>query len=55
MENSSPFRIKKHFPYLKKSQNNDTTESESTDQHCEPVNSSGGLEQTVGRGQSQVL
>jgi hypothetical protein len=55
MENSSPFRIEKHFPYLKKSQNNDTTESESTDQHCEPVNSSGGLEQTVGRGQSQVL
>ena len=55
MQNSMPFRIEKPFPFLIKSQNNESTESESTDEHCEPVNPSGGLEQVVGRGQSQVL
>ena len=55
MQNSMPFRIEKPFPFLIKSQNNESTESESADEHCEPVNSSGGLEQVVGRGQSQVL
>ena len=55
MKNSAPHRIEKPFPFLIKSQQNESTESESTDEHCEPVNPSGGLEQVVGRGQSQVL
>ena len=55
MQNSMPFRIEKSFPFLIKSQNNESTESESADEHCEPINPSGGLEQVVGRGQSQVL
>jgi hypothetical protein len=57
MKENTPFKIEKPFPYLIKSQQNDTTESESkpANLYCEPVNSSGGLEQTVGRGQSQVL
>lgn len=55
MENSMPFRIAKPFPYHIKSQNNESTESESTDINCEPTDTSGGLEQVVGRGQSKVL
>jgi len=55
MQNCSPFRIEKPFPYHIKSQQNESTESESTDIHCEPTDTSGGLEQVVGRGQSKVL
>jgi hypothetical protein len=55
MQNSSPFRIEKPFPYHIKSQQNESTESESTDIHCEPIDTSGGFEQVVGRGQSKVL
>ena len=55
MQNSAPFKIEKSFPYLTKSQQNDTTESRPTDLYCEPVNPSGGLIQTVGRGQGEVL
>ena len=54
MQNSSPFRIEKPFPFLIKSQQNES-ESESADINCEPVDTSGGLEQTVGKRQSQVL
>jgi len=54
MQNISPFRIEKPFPYLIKSQQNES-KSESTNEHCESINPSGGLEQTVGRGQSKVL
>ena len=52
MQNSLPFRIEKPFPYHIKSQQNESTESESTNEHCEPVNLAGGLEQVVGRRQS---
>jgi hypothetical protein len=52
MQNSMPFRIEKPFPFLIKSQNNESAESESTNEHCESVNPSGGLEQVVGRRQS---
>jgi hypothetical protein len=55
MQNSSPFRIEKPFPYITKSQQNDTTESRPTDLYCEPVNPSGGLIQTVGKRQGEVL
>ena len=55
MQNSSPFKIEKPFPYLTKSQQNESTESESADINCQSVNPSGGLEQTVGKRQSQVL
>jgi len=56
MQNSTPSRIEKPFPYLIKSQQNESTEqSEPTDINCEPTDTSGGLEQVVGRGQSQVL
>jgi hypothetical protein len=51
MQNSSPFRIEKPFPYHIKSQQNESTESESTDIHCESANPSGGLEQVVGKRQ----
>jgi len=54
MENSSPFRIEKPFPYHTKSQN-DTTESRPTSLYCEPVDTSGGLVQTVGKRQSPIL
>ena len=50
MQNSSPFRIEKPFPYHIKSQQNESTES--TNEHCESVNLAGGLEQVVGRRQS---
>lgn len=52
MQNSMPFRIEKPFPFLIKSQQNESTESEPTDIHCESANPSGGLEQVVGRRQS---
>jgi hypothetical protein len=55
MQNSAPFRIEKPFPYHIKQNQNDTTESGPTDQHCEPVNPSGGSLETVGRGQGEVL
>lgn len=55
MKNSTPHRIEKPFPYLIKSQNNESTESESADINCESANPSGGLEQTVGKRQSKVL
>ena len=54
MQNSSPYRIEKPFPYLTKSQQNES-ESESADINCESVNLAGGLEQVVGKRQSQVL
>jgi hypothetical protein len=54
MQNSMPFRIEKPFPFYIKSQNNES-ESEPTDQHCESVNLAGGPLEVVGRGQSQVL
>ena len=50
MQNSSPFKIEKPFPFLIKSQQNES-ESESADINCESVNPSGGLEQTVGKRQ----
>jgi hypothetical protein len=49
MQNSSPFRIEKPFPYHIKSQQNESTEP--TDIHCESANPSGGLEQVVGKRQ----
>jgi hypothetical protein len=52
MKENTPFKIERPFPYHIKSQQNDTTESESTDIHCESANPSGGLEQVVGRRQS---
>lgn len=55
MQNSSPFRIEKPFPYHIKSKQNDRTESDPTDQHCEPVNPSGRPIETVGKRQSEVL
>lgn len=54
MKNSAPHRIEKPFPYLIKSQKqeqDESTESESTDIHCESANPSGGLEQVVGKRQ----
>jgi hypothetical protein len=58
MENTTPFKIVLPFPYLIKSQQNDTTEeseSRPVNLYCEPVDTSGGLIQTVGRRQSEVL
>ena len=55
MQNSAPFRIEKPFPYITKSQQNDTTESRPTNLYCEPVNLAGGLIQTVGKRQGEVL
>ena len=56
MRNCTPFRIEKTFPYLTKSQKNDTEqESRPTSLYCEPVDTSGGFVQTVGRRQSEVL
>jgi hypothetical protein len=57
MQNSMPFRIEKPFPYLIKSQQNDTTKQESrpVNLYCEPVNLARGLIQTVGKRQSEVL
>jgi hypothetical protein len=57
MQNSTPFKIVAPFPYLKKSQQNDTTEQESrpVSLYCEPVNLTGGLIQVVGKRQSEVL
>jgi hypothetical protein len=57
MQNSMPFRIEKPFPYLLKSQQNDTTEQESgpVNLYCEPVDTSGGFIQVVGKRQSEVL
>lgn len=54
MQNSTPYRIEKPFPYLTKSQQNES-ESEPTNEHCQPTDTSGGLEQIVGKRQSQVL
>ena len=54
MQNSSPFRIEKPFPFIIKSQQNES-ESKPISLYCEPVNPSGGLIQVVGKRQSQVL
>jgi hypothetical protein len=53
MKECSPFKIMKPFPYYIKSQQNDTTESESkpANLYCEPVDTTGGFVQTVGRRQ----
>lgn len=54
MKNSAPHRIEKPFPYLIKSQKqeqDESTESEPTNEHCESANPSGGLEQVVGKRQ----
>jgi hypothetical protein len=56
MKECTPFRISKPFPYQIKSQNNDTEqESRPANLYCEPVDTSGGLVQTVGKRQSEVL
>jgi hypothetical protein len=57
MKECIPFKIMKPFPYYIKSQQNDTTESESkpANLYCEPVNLAGGLIEIVGRRQSEVL
>jgi len=57
MRENTPFKIEKPFPYLLKSQQNDTEESESrpVSLYCEPVNLAGGLIKIVGRRQSEVL
>jgi hypothetical protein len=57
MKENTPFKIEKPFPYLLKSQQNDTTEQESrpTSLYCEPVDTSGGFVQVVGKRQSEVL
>jgi hypothetical protein len=57
MKECIPFKIMKPFPYLIKSQQNDTTESESkpANLYCEPVDITGGFVQTVGKRQSEVL
>jgi hypothetical protein len=57
MKENTPFKIEKPFPYLLKSQQNDTTEQESrpTSLYCEPVDTSGGFVKTVGKRQSEVL
>ena len=57
MKNSTPFKIVAPFPYHIKSQQNDTEQSESkpVSLYCEPVDTSGGLVQTVGKRQSEVL
>jgi hypothetical protein len=60
MKECKPFRIKEPFPYFTKSQNKQNeSESESESRpvslYCEPVDTSGGLVQTVGRRQSEVL
>jgi hypothetical protein len=55
MENSSPFRIEKPFPYHTKSQNDTEQESRPVSLYCEPVDITGGLIQTVGKRQSKVL
>jgi hypothetical protein len=57
MENTTPFKIVSPFPFLLKSQQNGTTKQESgpTNLYCEPVNLAGGLIQTVGKRQSEVL
>jgi hypothetical protein len=57
MKENTPFKIEKPFPYLLKSQQNDTEESESrpVSLYCEPINFAGGLIQVVGKRQSEVL
>jgi hypothetical protein len=57
MKENTPFKIERPFPHYIKSQQNDTTESESkpANLYCEPVNLAGGLIEIVGRRQSQVL
>jgi hypothetical protein len=56
MKENTPFKIEKPFPYYIKSQNNDTEqESRPTSLYCEPVDTSGGFVQTVGKRQSEVL
>ena len=57
MQNCKPFRIIQEFPYLIKSQTeqNESTEPRATDIHCESANPSGGLIETVGKRQSEVL
>jgi hypothetical protein len=58
MKENTPFRIEKPFPYLLKSQQNDTeqeSESRAASIYCEPVNLAGGLIQVVGKRQSEVL
>jgi len=53
MKECIPFKIMKNFPYLIKSQQNDTEESESrpVSLYCEPVNLAGGLIEIVGKRQ----
>jgi hypothetical protein len=57
MKENTPFKIEKPFPYLLKSQQNDTEKSESrpVSLYCEPVNLAGGLIEIVGRRQSTLL
>ena len=56
MKENTPFKIERPFPYHIKSQQNDTTtESKPSNLYCEPVDTSGGFVQTVGKRQSEVL
>lgn len=56
MKNTTPFKIQKTFPYLTKSQQNDTTtESKPANLYCEPVDPTGGFIKTVGKRQGEVL
>ena len=59
MKECKPFRIKEPFPFFTKSQNqiNEQQQSEprAASLYCEPVDITGGLVQTVGRRQSEVL
>jgi len=51
MKECIPFRIMKPFPYLIKSQQNETTESVPTSLYCEPIDFAGGLIEIVGKRQ----
>lgn len=58
MKECKPFRIYQEFPYLNKSQNQQNEseqQSRPASLYCEPVDLAGGLVQTVGRRQSEVL
>jgi hypothetical protein len=56
MKENTPFKIERPFQYHIKSQNNDTTtESKPANLYCEPVDTSGGFVQTVGKRQGEVL
>jgi hypothetical protein len=57
MENTTPFKISQPFPYHIKQQKNESEQSESgpANLYCEPIDITGGLVQTVGKRQSEIL